>query len=219
MACSTPLSIAPLLADIRACTVCTDLPLGPRPVVQASASARILIAAQAPGKKVHDSGIPFNDASGERLRTWLDMPAEVFYDPAQVAIVPMGFCYPGTGRSGDLPPRPECAPLWRARLLAELRQLRLTLVIGRYAQAWHLPSTTGQSLTEVVADWQVRWPSVVALPHPSPRNNIWLKRNPLVRSTTTTPATTVGTASAGHLTHGLAQNRYFIINVAFRGSR
>jgi len=178
LASSTPQSIAPLLADIRACTACADLPLGPRPVVQASASARILIAAQAPGKKVHDSGIPFNDASGERLRAWLGMPAQVFYDPARVAIVPMGFCYPGTGRSGDLPPRPECAPLWRARLLGELRQLRLTLIIGRYAQAWHLPGSAGQSLAEAVADWQARWPATVALPHPSPRNNLWLRRNP-----------------------------------------
>lgn len=171
-------SLPELLANIRACTACVDLPLGPRPVVQARASARILIAAQAPGRKVHDTGIPFNDASGERLRAWLGMPAEVFYDPERVAIVPMGFCYPGTGRSGDLPPRPECAPLWRERLLAHLRQVRLTLVIGRYAQAWHLPGPSGQSLTAVVADWQARWPATVALPHPSPRNNLWLKRNP-----------------------------------------
>ncbi|MGE8317919.1 MAG: uracil-DNA glycosylase family protein [Comamonas sp.] len=167
-----------LLAEIRACTACADLPLGPRPVVQAGATARILIAAQAPGRKVHETGIPFNDASGERLRAWLGLPPEVFYDPARVAIVPMGFCFPGTGRSGDLPPRPECAPLWRERLLAELRQLRLTLVIGRYAQTWHLPGAGGQTLTEVVADWPARWPATVALPHPSPRNNLWLKRNP-----------------------------------------
>lgn len=174
-----PANIAPLLAQIRACTACAEhLPLGPRPVVQAHSSARILIAAQAPGRKVHETGIPFNDASGERLRAWLGMTKEVFYNPEQVAIVPMGFCYPGTGRSGDLPPRPECAPLWRARLLAELRQVRLTLVIGRYAQAWHLPGTGAQPLTEVVRDWRARWPHTVALPHPSPRNNLWLKRNP-----------------------------------------
>ena len=174
-----PAATPSLLAQIRACTACAEhLPLGPRPVVQAHPSARLLIAAQAPGRKVHETGIPFNDASGERLRSWLCMPKEVFYNPEQVAIVPMGFCYPGTGRSGDLPPRPECEPLWRAKLLAELRQVRLTLVIGRYAQAWHLPGTSARPLTEVVRDWRSRWPHVIALPHPSPRNNLWLKRNP-----------------------------------------
>lgn len=167
-----------LLADVRSCTVCAKhLPLGPRPVLQLHPSARILIASQAPGRKVHESGVPFDDASGARLRTWLGMPSEVFYDPRQVAIVPMGFCFPGTGSSGDLPPRGECAPAWRAPLLARLTSLQLTLVIGQYAQAYHLPERGG-SVTEAVQNWREHWPHTVALPHPSPRNNLWLKRNP-----------------------------------------
>jgi uracil-DNA glycosylase len=141
------------------------------------ASARILIAGQAPGRKVHDTGVPFNDASGERLRAWLGMSREVFYDAERVAILPMGFCFPGTGKSGDLPPRPECALAWRAALLSRLKKLRLTLVIGQYAQAYHLPGA-GESLTEVVQAWRRHWPDTVPLPHPSPRNNLWLKRNP-----------------------------------------
>jgi uracil-DNA glycosylase len=167
-----------LLAEIRRCTRCaTHLPLGPRPVLQASATARILIAAQAPGTKVHASGRPFTDASGERLRAWLDMPPDVFYDPARVAIVPMGFCYPGRGAGGDLPPRPECALTWRAAVLAHLPQVTLTLVIGRYAMAWHLPRA-GASVGETVRRWHEFWPTVVPLPHPSPRNNLWLRRHP-----------------------------------------
>ncbi len=166
-----------LLADIRACTQCAaHLPLGPRPVVQLAPQARILIAGQAPGRKVHETGIPFNDASGDRLRAWLGLSREVFYDAKQVAIVPMGFCYPGTGPSGDLPPRPECAAAWRAPLLAHLQQLELTLVIGSYAQAWHLPGYA--SVTDAVRAWRNTWPHTLALPHPSPRNNLWLKRNP-----------------------------------------
>lgn len=140
-------------------------------------AARILIAAQAPGRKVHASGQPFSDASGDRLRDWLGMSPEIFYDARRVAIVPMGFCYPGTGKGGDLPPRPECAPTWRAPMLAHLSRLELTLVIGQYAQAWHLPAA-GASVTEVVQRWREHWPRAVPLPHPSPRNNIWLRRNP-----------------------------------------
>jgi uracil-DNA glycosylase len=139
--------------------------------------ARILIAGQAPGRKVHETGIPFNDASGDRLRAWLGMSREVFYDARQVAILPMGFCYPGTGKSGDLPPRPECAPVWRVPLLSHLKQLQLTLVIGQYAQAYHLAGEAG-SLTEIVQAWRKHWPHTAPLPHPSPRNNLWLKRNP-----------------------------------------
>ncbi|MGE5450714.1 MAG: uracil-DNA glycosylase family protein [Acidobacteriota bacterium] len=169
--------LASLLAQVRACTTCaSDLPEGVRPVLQMHADARILIASQAPGRKVHASGVPFNDASGDRLRAWLDMPREVFYDPTRVAILPMGFCFPGSGRSGDLPPRPECAPQWRADLLAQLKHLRLTLVVGQYAQAYHVGG--GGSLTENVRAWQSGWPHVVTLPHPSPRNHLWLKRNP-----------------------------------------
>jgi uracil-DNA glycosylase len=167
-----------LLADVRACTLCAaHLPLGPRPVVQVHPSARILIAGQAPGRKVHETGVPFDDASGERLRDWLGISHEVFYDERQVAILPMGFCYPGTGKSGDLPPRPECAPTWRAQLLSSLKNLHLTLVIGQYAQDYHLPAAKG-TLTELVQDWRSTWPHTMPLPHPSPRNNLWLKRNP-----------------------------------------
>ncbi|MHB8225290.1 uracil-DNA glycosylase family protein [Acidithiobacillus sp.] len=139
--------------------------------------ARILIAAQAPGRKVHETGIPFNDASGDRLRAWLGISREVFYDARQVALVPMGFCYPGTGTSGDLPPRPECARAWHEELLPHLRHLQFTLVIGQYARAYHLPAETG-TLTQVVHAWRKNWPNLIPLPHPSPRNNLWLKRNP-----------------------------------------
>lgn len=166
-----------LLADVRACTRCAaHLPHGPRPVLQASAQARILIAAQAPGRRVHASGVTFDDLSGDRLRHWLGLDRATFYDPQQIAIVAMGFCYPGTGPSGDLPPRPECAAAWRAPLLASLAQLELTLVIGQYAMAYHLPDAKG-TLTETVQAWRAYWPTVVPLPHPSPRNNLWLKRN------------------------------------------
>ena len=172
------IALASLLSEVRACVLCAEhLPLGPRPVVQMQRSARILIAGQAPGRKVHETGVPFNDASGDRLRTWLGLSREVFYDAGQVAILPMGFCFPGTGRSGDLPPRPECAPAWRAALMSQLKHLRLTLVIGQYAQAYHLPNEAG-SVTEAVKAWRKNWPHTVPLPHPSPRNNLWLKRNP-----------------------------------------
>jgi uracil-DNA glycosylase len=171
-------SLASLLTEVRACELCAaHLPLGPRPVVQMHPQARILVAGQAPGRRVHETGIPFNDASGERLRGWLGVSRDVFYDARQVAILPMGFCFPGTGRSGDLPPRPECAPAWREALLSRLKNLRLTLVIGRYAQAYHLRNE-GESLTEAVRAWRSNWPHAVALPHPSPRNNLWLRRNP-----------------------------------------
>jgi uracil-DNA glycosylase len=167
-----------LQKEIRACTLCADhLPHGVRPVFQIHPHARILVAGQAPGRKVHESGVPFDDASGERLRAWMGIPSEVFYDAEQVAIVPMAFCYPGTGRSGDLPPRSECALTWRARVMAQLPQLQLTLVIGQYALAYHLPKAKG-SLTEVVKGWKEHWPSVLPMPHPSPRNNIWLSKNP-----------------------------------------
>ena len=171
--------LAKLLTEVRACTICTaHLPKGPRPVLQADARARILIAGQAPGSKVHASGVPFDDASGERLRQWMGLSREEFYDPKLVAILPMGFCYPGTGSSGDLPPRKECAPQWRAQLLDAMPLIELTLVIGQYAMAWHLPGEATKNLTETVRAWQQHWPTVLPLPHPSPRNNIWLKANP-----------------------------------------
>ncbi|MEO6444292.1 MAG: uracil-DNA glycosylase family protein [Gemmatimonadaceae bacterium] len=167
-----------LVAAVRACTRCAaHLPHGPRPVVQVHPDARILIAAQAPGRKVHASGIPFDDASGERLRTWMGITREAFYDASRIAILPMGFCYPGTGASGDLPPRAECAPAWRASLLAQLTSVELTLVIGRFAQEYHLKAS-GRTLTDAVRQWKEGWPSILALPHPSPRNNPWIKRNP-----------------------------------------
>ena len=174
-----PRPLPDLLAAVRACTLCAaQLPAGPRPVLQAGASARILIAGQAPGRKVHASGVPFDDASGERLRQWMGIDRQTFYDPQQIAILPMGFCYPGTGKSGDLPPRRECAPQWRARLLQAMPQIELTLVIGQYAMAWHLPDVATNNLTETVRAWRKHWPAVLPLPHPSPRNNIWLKANP-----------------------------------------
>jgi uracil-DNA glycosylase len=171
-------STTALLAEIRACTLCAPhLPCGPRPVLQFDPSARILVVGQAPGRKVHASGVPFDDASGTRLRAWMGVSPDVFYDAARIALVPMGFCYPGTGRSGDLAPRPECAATWRAGLLARLQDLRLTLVIGQYAMGYHLPAARA-SLTEIVQGWRTHGPAVLPLPHPSPRNNVWLKRHP-----------------------------------------
>jgi uracil-DNA glycosylase len=146
-------------------------------VFQIGRGAKILIAGQAPGRKVHETGIPFNDASGERLRHWMGIDAATFYDPRRIAILPMGFCYPGTGKSGDLPPRAECAAEWRVRLLALLPAVELTLVIGQYALDWHLKTAQKPSLTETVQNWKAYWPALVPLPHPSPRNNIWLKKN------------------------------------------
>jgi uracil-DNA glycosylase len=151
--------------------------MGPRPVLQLDPKARILIAGQAPGRRVHESGVPFDDPSGDRLREWLGISREVFYDARKVAILPMGFCYPGTGKSGDLPPRPECAEAWRHELLEQLPQIQLTLVIGQYAQKWHLPNLE-KNLTETVRAWQNFGDGIIPLPHPSPRNNIWLKKNP-----------------------------------------
>lgn len=167
-----------LLRQVRACTICEKhLVDGVRPVLQIHPGARVLIAGQAPGKKVHLSGVPFDDASGERLREWMGIAAKVFYNPKQIAILPMGFCYPGTGKSGDLAPRAECAPAWRKRLLAQLPSLELTLVLGKYAQAYHLDNAK-LTLTDTVKDWRRVWPDTLPLPHPSPRNNLWLRRNP-----------------------------------------
>ena len=167
-----------LLAEVRACTLCAEhLPHGTRPVVQLHADARVLIAGQAPGRKVHASGVPFDDASGDRLRGWMGVDRAAFYAPNQVAILPMGFCYPGTGKSGDLPPRPECAPAWRQTLLDRLPRLSLTLVVGQYAMADHF-GPSKMTLTDRVRAWRDVGPGVIPLPHPSPRNNLWLKRNP-----------------------------------------
>lgn len=168
-----------LLAAVRACTVCAaHLPCAPRPILQLDPRARILIAGQAPGRRAHEKGLPFDDPSGDRLREWLGVDRTVFYDPAALALVPMGLCFPGTGSAGDLPPRSECAPLWRARLLAQLRHIELTVVLGQYAQAWHFAGQPQRSVTETVGAWRAHWPRQVALPHPSPKNNGWLKNNP-----------------------------------------
>lgn len=175
-----PERLRKLLTKIHACRLCeAHLPLGPRPVLQASSTSRLLIVSQAPGRKVHDTGVPFNDVSGERLREWLGVDRDTFYDASRIAIVPMGFCFPGTGRGGDLPPRPECAPTWHPRLLPLLKQVKLTLLIGQYAQAGMLGVPRGTRLTDTVHGWrdhlaQGRLP----LPHPSPRNRLWLVRNP-----------------------------------------
>lgn len=175
---NSPETLDALLVRVRRCTLCEpDLPCGARPVVQADARARILVASQAPGRKVHDTGIPFNDPSGDRLRTWMGVSRETFYDAEHIAIVPMGFCYPGKGKSGDLPPRLECAPAWRENLLSHLPNLQLVLVIGQYALAYHLPGPK-KSVTENVRNWRSLWPGMLPLPHPSPRNNLWLRRNP-----------------------------------------
>lgn len=167
-----------LLKEVRSCTVCSaDLAAGPRPIVQLGTSARVVIIGQAPGRRVHESGIPWDDPSGDRLRRWLDINDEQFYDPERIAIVPMGFCYPGSAKSGDLPPRPECAPLWHNKLLAQLPQDRLEVIIGTYAQKRYI-AQPGKNLTETVANWQQYLPRQIVLPHPSPRNVAWFKRNP-----------------------------------------
>ncbi len=168
-----------LLDDIAQCTVCSEhLPLGPRPVVQASATSKLVIIGQAPGLAVHKSGIPWQDKSGDTLRAWLDMDHATFYDPAIVALVPMGFCYPGKGKSGDLPPRKECAPLWHDALLRCMPDVQLTLLIGSYAQGCYLGKQAHKTLTETVRHFSDYLPRFFVLPHPSPRNNIWQAKNP-----------------------------------------
>lgn len=166
-----------LVNDVRQCTLCRDkLKHGVRPIVQLSRSSKILIAGQAPGSKVHASGVPFDDASGDRLREWMGVDKNTFYDSEKVAILPMGFCYPGKGKSGDLPPREICAETWRASLLDAMPHIKLTLVIGQYALAWHFPESK-KTLTQAVKTWAEYPKNILPLPHPSPRNNIWLKRN------------------------------------------
>ena len=167
-----------LLNEIKACRVCeASLPLGPRPVLVANASAKILIVGQAPGIRVHESGIAWDDQSGNRLRDWMGITTEDFYDETKVAIVPMGFCYPGTQNGGDLPPRKECAEHWHERLMAQLIDIKLTLVIGRYAQGYLLGQRNKTNLTKTVEAWKEYRPKYIPLPHPSPRNHRWLKKN------------------------------------------
>ena len=169
-----------LLHRIRSCDVCkADLPLGPRPIVSASSSARLLIIGQAPGTKVHQSGVPWVDPSGDRLREWLNLDAETFYDDARVAIVPTGFCYPGRDpKGGDHPPRPECAPLWHNPLQAHLKNVRLTLLVGMHAQAYHLAERRQRTMTETVRAWRTCGPDTLPTPHPSWRTTGWMKKNP-----------------------------------------
>lgn len=170
--------LAELLADVRACRVCeAHLPAGPRPIVQVGHRARITVIGQAPGRRVHESGVPWDDPSGVRLREWLGLTTDQFYDPSVVALIPMGFCYPGSTSSGDKPPRPECAPLWHERLLAHLPTDRLDIIIGRHAQARYLDDRAA-TLTETVENWASYLPDRVVMPHPSPRNRHWLTKNP-----------------------------------------
>ena len=167
-----------LLKNIRACTHCQGLPLGPRPILQANPAAKILIVGQAPGRITHHKGVPFDDPSGDCLRAWLNIDRDTFYDETKIALIPMGFCFPGTGKGGDLPPQPECAPKWRAPILEALTNIQLTLIIGRYAIDWHAPEHSKSSVTNAAKAWQANWPKSLILPHPSPRNNRWLKTNP-----------------------------------------
>lgn len=168
-----------LLTEVRACRACAGkLPLGPNPVLRAHVDAPVLIVGQAPGTKVHATGIPWNDPSGDRLREWMAVDREAFYDVRRFAIIPMGFCYPGRGRAGDQPPRAECAELWLDKLLAHLPQRRLTLLVGQYAHAHYLGDLRRRTLTETVRAWSEFAPAYFPLPHPSPRNNIWLRKNP-----------------------------------------
>lgn len=170
-------SLQRLLAEVRHCTLCSGKIPAPRPVLRAAASARILVIGQAPGSRVHQSGVPWDDPSGDRLRSWMGITHAQFYDESQIAIIPTGFCYPGRGRSGDLPPRPECAQTWHSALLAELPHVCCTLLIGQYAQN-HYTRDNYRNLTERVRNWAELAPQRFVLPHPSPRNQLWLRRNP-----------------------------------------
>ncbi|HEY4344967.1 MAG TPA: uracil-DNA glycosylase family protein [Parvibaculum sp.] len=180
-----PTRLDKLVADIRACRICIENPIGkplphePRPVLRVSSTARICIAAQAPGTRVHASGVPFTDPSGDRLRGWMGVTSDEFYDTSKIAIVGMGFCFPGLdAKGGDLPPRRECAPQWHADLFALMPQVELLLLVGQYAQAWHLGSRAKPNLTQTVAAWRDYGPHAIPLPHPSWRNNAWIRKNP-----------------------------------------
>ncbi len=168
-----------LLAEIRACTICAPhLPLGPRPIVRGRGSARLLIISQAPGTRVHETGLSFNDRSGDRLRDWLGLDRDTFYDESRVAIMAMGFCYPGRdGKGGDLPPRPECAPLWHPRLRPLFGAVALTLLVGSYAIRHYLPQARGRKMTETIEGWRSLPPEIFVLPHPSWRTTLWLRDN------------------------------------------
>lgn len=171
-------NLSNLLHEVHSCTVCAEhLDHEPRPVLRMGSTARVVIIGQAPGRKVHETGIPWNDPSGVTLRRWLDLTEDEFYDESKIAIVPMGFCFPGTGKSGDKPPRPECAPLWHEPLFEHLPKDRLDIIIGSYAQARYIENKP-KTVTETVANWREYLPNKVVMPHPSPRNRNWLKTNP-----------------------------------------
>lgn len=173
------MEISTLTREIRRCRICTEhLPLGPNPVFQVHPQSKIVIIGQAPGTKVHASGVPFDDASGKELKRWLDVDDATFYDPTCFAIVPMGFCYPGKGKSGDLPPRKECAPQWHQPLFNALSGIHLTLLVGQFAQQYYLGNTMQRNLTETVRNFQKYLPDYLPLVHPSPRNRIWQRKNP-----------------------------------------
>jgi uracil-DNA glycosylase len=168
-----------LLTAIRSCAICKEhLPLGPNPIVTAHPDARVIIIGQAPGTKVHKTSIPWDDPSGKQLRKWLNCDTETFYDPTKVSLVPMGFCYPGKGKTGDLPPRPECAPEWHEQLLSKMPNIQLIILIGMYSQKYYLKGTAKKTLTETVRNYEEYAPKIIPLPHPSPRNRFWLTKNP-----------------------------------------
>lgn len=168
-----------IIREVRSCERCrSHLPLGPRPVLRAAPSARLLIVGQAPGRRVHETGVPWNDPSGDRLRDWLQLGRDQFYDETRIAIIPTGLCFPGTGPGGDLPPRPECAPHWHPRLVPLLPKLQIALLVGSYAQAYYLGDRRRKTLTQTVRAWRDYLPHFLPMPHPSPRNQMWLKRNP-----------------------------------------
>jgi len=177
-------SLENVLTDVSACRICEkDLPLGPRPVVRASSTARLLIIGQAPGTKVHETGIPWNDASGDRLRQWLGVDQQTFYDQDRIAIMPMGFCYPGRNpKGGDHPPRPECAPQWHDRLYKHLHAIEMTLLVGSYAQAYYLKGFRRKTMTETCRAWRDYGPTLMPTPHPSWRTTFWMKKNPWFES-------------------------------------
>lgn len=167
-----------LVNEVRACTICAKyLPFDPNPVVRPSSTAKILLVGQAPGTKVHATGIPWNDLSGDKLREWMGVDRDLFYNNKKIAIMPTGFCYPGKGKSGDLPPRPECAPTWHPRLMQHMRKIELILLIGQYAQKYYLKESAKKTLSETVHAWKQYAPLYLPMPHPSPRNKLWLKKN------------------------------------------
>jgi uracil-DNA glycosylase len=171
-------SLDALLRDVRACALCPDLPLGPRPVLRVNPEARLLIVGQAPGTKVHNTGLPWNDRSGDTLRGWMDVDRETFYDESRIAIIPVGLCYPGRGKMGDLPPRKECSRIWLPRILPYLPKVRITLLAGAYAQRVYLGERMKDNLTETVRAWREYMPDYVPMPHPSFHNLRWQQINP-----------------------------------------